>query len=211
VIATAIVATVSDASAFTSGRHLAAWLGLVPKQNATGGRQALGRISKRGDSYLRRLLINGAQSVLRWAKKGKSSTWLIDLLERRPRSVVAIALTNKMARIVWAMLRRGEDYRKEAIASAREAVGPPQQRRGERTLARDESVMAKRSHQEPAHPAVGQRATQPATLIGSRLAESIRASGDVTASTGRTHDREQPSRQRDQNLLASRGPSTHDP
>ncbi len=117
VIASAIVATVSDASAFTSGRHFAAWLGVVPKQNASGGRQALGRISKRGDSYLRRLLINGAQSVLRWAKKGKSSAWLIGLLERRPRSVVAIALANKMARIVWAMLRRGEDYRKEGMAS----------------------------------------------------------------------------------------------
>jgi len=118
VIASAIVATVADPSAFTSGRHFAAWLGLVPKQNATGGRQSLGRISKRGDSYLRRLLITGAQSVLRWAKKGKSSPWLIALLARRPRSVVAVALANKMARIVWAMLRRGEDYRNEAIASA---------------------------------------------------------------------------------------------
>jgi len=118
VIASAIVATAPDPSAFASGRHFAAWLGLVPKQNATGGRQSLGRISKRGDSYLRRLLINGAQSVLRWAKKGKSSPWLIGLLERRPRSVVAIALANKMARIVWAMLSRGEDYRKEAIAAA---------------------------------------------------------------------------------------------
>jgi transposase len=118
VIASAAVATVADPSAFTSGRHFAAWLGLVPKQNGTGGRQSLGRISKRGDSYLRRLLINGAQSVLRWAKKGKSSPWLIALLARRPRSVVAIALANKMARIVWAMLRRGEDYRNEATASA---------------------------------------------------------------------------------------------
>ena len=118
VIASAIVATVPDPSAFTSGRHFAAWLGLVPKQNATGGRPSLGRISKRGDRYLRRLLINGAQSVLRWAKKGKSSAWLIGLLARRPRSVVAIALANKMARIVWAMLSRGEDYRSEAIVSA---------------------------------------------------------------------------------------------
>ncbi len=118
VIASAIVATAPDPSAFTSARHFAAWLGLVPKQNATGGRQSLGRISKRGDSYLRRLLINGAQSVLRWVRKGKSSPWLISLLERRPRSVVAIALANKMARIVWAMLSRGEDYRSEAITSA---------------------------------------------------------------------------------------------
>ena len=118
VIASAIVATAPDPSAFASGRHFAAWLGLVPKQNATGGRQSLGRISKRGDSYLRRLLINGAHSVLRWAKKGKSSPWLIGLLERRPRSVVAIALANKMARIVWAMLSRGEDYRSGAITSA---------------------------------------------------------------------------------------------
>lgn len=117
VIASAIVATAPDPSAFASGRHFAAWLGLVPKQNATGGRQSLGRISKRGDSYVRRLLVNGAQSVLRWARKGKSSPWLIGLLARRPRGVVAIALANKMARIVWAMLSRGEDYRKEAIAA----------------------------------------------------------------------------------------------
>lgn len=118
VIASAIVATAPDPHAFTSARHFAAWLGLTPKQHATGGRQSLGRISKRGDSYLRRLLINGAQSVLRWAKKGKSSPWLIALLERRPRSVVAVALANKMARIVWAMLSRGEDYRRDAIVSA---------------------------------------------------------------------------------------------
>jgi transposase len=118
VIASAIVATAPDPRAFSSARHFAAWLGLAPKQHATGGRQSLGRISKRGDTYLRRLLINGAQSVLRWAKKGKSSPWLIALLERRPRSVVAAALANKMARIVWAMLSRGQNYRREAIAPA---------------------------------------------------------------------------------------------
>ena len=94
-----------------SGRHFAAWLGLVPRQNSTGGKPRLGRISRQGDANLRRLLIVGAQSVLRWVKPGKSDPWLDALLARRPRKLVGAALANKMARIAWALMTRGEVYR----------------------------------------------------------------------------------------------------
>jgi len=118
VIASALAASVPDASAFASGRQFAAWLGLVPRQSSTGGKPRLGRISKQGDANLRRLLIIGAQSVLRWARPGKSSAWIIALLGRRPRKVAAVALANKMARIAWALMARGERYRAPRIVTA---------------------------------------------------------------------------------------------
>jgi transposase len=101
-----------------TGRQFAAWLGLVPRQNSTGGKPRLGRISKQGDANLRRLLIIGAQSVLRWVRPGKSSAWIIALMARRPRKVAAVALANKMARIAWALMARGEHYRAPRIATA---------------------------------------------------------------------------------------------
>jgi transposase len=116
-IATAIAATVPDATAFSTARQFAAWIGLVPRQNSTGGKPRLGRISKQGDAYLRRLLIIGAQSALRWARPAKSSAWTTAILGRRPRKVVAVALANKMARIAWALMIRGETYRQPAIVS----------------------------------------------------------------------------------------------
>ena len=109
IIATALVATIGDAKAFTSGRHLAAWLGLVPRQHSTGGKERLGGISKAGDGYLRRMLVHGARALMRWRRT--SSPWLVKLLERRPVNVAVVALANKMARIAWAVLRRGEIYR----------------------------------------------------------------------------------------------------
>jgi transposase len=118
VIASAIAASVPDPSAFATGRQFAAWLGLVPRQNSTGGKPRLGRISKQGDANLRRLLIIGAQSVLRWARPGKSSAWLISLMGRRPRKVAAVALANKMARIAWALMARAERYRAPRIVTA---------------------------------------------------------------------------------------------
>jgi transposase len=118
VIASAIAAAVPDASIFATGRQFAAWLGLVPRQNSTGGKPRLGRISKQGDANLRRLLIIGAQSVLRWVRPGKSSAWIIALMARRPRKVAAVALANKMARIAWALMARGEHYRAPRIATA---------------------------------------------------------------------------------------------
>jgi transposase len=117
--ASALVATVGDASQFKSGRELAAWIGLVPRQNSSGGKERLGAISKQGDRYLRRLLISGAMAVLRQARtRPGKHPWLMRLLARRPAKVAAVALANKMARIAWALLTRGGTYRAPALAAA---------------------------------------------------------------------------------------------
>jgi transposase len=117
--ATAITATVTDPKAFRSGRDLAAWIGLVPRQDSTGGKQKLGPISKQGDRYLRRILVLGAHSVLRRAKQSPEKyPWLTQLLARRPFKVVAVALANKMARIAWALLAKGGRYRAPRLAAA---------------------------------------------------------------------------------------------
>jgi transposase len=102
-----------DAKQFESGRHFAAWLGLTPRENSTGGKQRLGGISRAGNERLRQLLVLGATAVIRHAKPGRPgvSAWLLKLLERKPRKLAAVALANKMARIIWAMLTSGEDYR----------------------------------------------------------------------------------------------------
>ena len=106
--ASALVATVGDAKNFANGRQLATWLGLVPKQHSTGGKSVLLGISKRGDSYLRTLLIHGARAVIRVSDKKPSTTWLNRLLGRRNKNVAAVALANKNARIVWALLTNNE-------------------------------------------------------------------------------------------------------
>lgn len=117
--ATAIVATITDPSAFRSGRDLAAWIGLVPRQNSSGGKERLGGISKQGDRYLRRLLVVGASAVLKQARRHPDKhPWLIELLARRPAKVAIVALANKMARIAWAVLTRGEIYRAPVLAAS---------------------------------------------------------------------------------------------
>ena len=120
ITATALVATIGDASQFHSGRQLAAWLGLVPRQHSSGGKERLGRISKRGDGYIRRLLVHGARADLRWSKhrKEQRSIWQEGLLARRPTNVVLVAMANKTARVVWAMLSRDETFRTETRAAA---------------------------------------------------------------------------------------------
>ena len=116
IAATAIAASVPDAGVFKSGREFAAWIGLVPRQNSTGGKERLGSISKQGDRYLRRLLVVGATAVIRHARAhADKHPWLTQLLARRPAKVVAVALANKMARIAWAVLARGETYRAPAL------------------------------------------------------------------------------------------------
>jgi transposase len=102
-----------DPAQFRSGRHLAAALGLTPREHSTGGKQRMGGISRAGDERLRRLLVVGATAVIRQAAagRGKASAWLLNLLQRRPRKVVAVALANKMARVAWAMMTSGEAYR----------------------------------------------------------------------------------------------------
>lgn len=118
--ALAIEAFAPDMSSFRSGRDFAAWLGLVPRQHSTGGKERLGRVSKVGQADIRRLLIIGAMSRLGW--RGRRSipegTWLARILARKPRMLVAVALANKMARAIWAMLTKTEDYRNPAQAAA---------------------------------------------------------------------------------------------
>lgn len=120
ITATVLVATVTDPVAFKNGRHLAAWLGLVPRQNSSGGKDRLGGITKAGDRYIRRLLVIGATSVIRYAR-GKApgeAEWLKRLLERKPARLAAVALANKMARIAWAVLTRGEVFRETLPTAA---------------------------------------------------------------------------------------------
>jgi transposase len=117
--ATAIAATVTDPSAFKSGRELAAWIGLVPRQNSTGGKQRLGSISKQGDRYLRRLLIVGATAIIRHARcHPDKHPWIVKLLARMPAKKVAVALANKTARIAWAILAKGGTYRAPELAAS---------------------------------------------------------------------------------------------
>ena len=107
----------TDPKAFRSGRDFAAWIGLVPRQDSTGGKQKLA--PKQGDQYLRRILIVGAHSVLRRARQHPEKyPWLTALLARRPFKVVAVALANKIARIAWALLAKGGTYRAPRLAAA---------------------------------------------------------------------------------------------
>ena len=130
-LATALVASVADPKAFRSGRNFSAWIGLVPKQHSSGGKDRLGSISKQGDRYLRSLFTAGALAVIRYAKihGTQHRPWLAALLARRPTKVAAIALANKIARMAWAMMARGKRYRR-----------PSHLRRDEIALERDEKV-----------------------------------------------------------------------
>ena len=120
ITASAIVASITDPTQFRSGRHLAAWIGLVPRQNSSGGKERQGGISKQGDRTLRRLLVLGATAVIRHARTRSvpEASWLKGLLDRRHAKIVAVAQANKTARIVWALLTRGGTYRASATVQA---------------------------------------------------------------------------------------------
>ena len=119
-LATALVGSVADPTAFRSARHFSAWVGLVPRQHSSGGKDKLGSISKQGDRYLRSLFTTGALAVIRYAKihGTKHRPWLAALLARRPTKVAAIALANKIARMAWAMMIKGERYKEPAALAA---------------------------------------------------------------------------------------------
>lgn len=119
ITATALAATVSDASVFRSGRQFAAWLGLVPKQNSSGGKERMGGISKMGDRYVRQLLVIGATAVIRFARNKPTAltNWVNRLLDKKPARLVSVALANKMARIAWAVMVREENYRLAPVSA----------------------------------------------------------------------------------------------
>jgi transposase len=116
VLASAIAAIVTDPRHYNSGRDFAASLGLVPRQDGTGGKVKLGPISKRGNGYIRRLLVNGATAVLN-GKNARQDPWRAKLLDTKPKKLAAVALANKMARIAWAVMTREEDFRPRAVAA----------------------------------------------------------------------------------------------
>ena len=118
--ASALAASITDPEVFKNGRELAAWIGLVPRQNSTGGKQRLGKISKQGDQYLRWLLVAGAMSVIRQAKRRGASNppWLANIIDSKPTMVAAVALANKNARIVWALMKQGETYQRPVTVPA---------------------------------------------------------------------------------------------
>ena len=119
IVATALVAEVGDWKAFSSGRSLAAWIGLVPKQHSTGGKERLGGISKQGNRYLRWLLVAGAMAVIRHARQhGTKRLWLARIMQRRPIKVAAVVLANKIARMAWAMMVRAERYKEPRLLLA---------------------------------------------------------------------------------------------
>ena len=119
-VAIAIEAFAPDMAQFSCGRAFAAWVGLVPRQHSSGGKDRLGRMSKAGQADIRRLLIIGAMSRLTWLGRRRllEGSWLAGMLARKPKMLVAIALANKMARQIWAMLKKAEDYRDPAPAIA---------------------------------------------------------------------------------------------
>jgi transposase len=120
ITASALAASISDPELFRNGRELAAWIGLVPRQSSTGGRERLGHISKQGDQYLRWLLVAGAMSVIRQARHKDPTLipWLAHMLATKPAKVVAVAQANKTARIAWALLRNGGTYQRPEVAAA---------------------------------------------------------------------------------------------
>ena len=192
--ASAILASAPDPQAFKSGRDFAAWLGATPKQNSTGGKEKFGSITKQGNRYIRRLLVLGAISVLRAApkRKGALCDWLAALRARKPPKVVAVALANKLARIVWAIITTGEVFRTSIYAKAGNALE-------RRTLAqefgeRDNDVMndtARRS-KTIGHSAMGQQPRARPLDREPRVVGLHQGQRTQSAPTRRTYDRRPP-------------------
>src|SRR5258708_1439930 len=179
--ATTMAAVVVDPRAFRSGRDFAAWIGIVPRQDSTGGKQKLGPISKQGDQYLRRILIVGAHAVLRRARQQPEKyPWLTQLLARRPFKVVAVALANKMARAAWAFLAKGGTYRAPQLVAACQGArqwGDEVASVRSRTARVMTTLMRNGRDRRLGKPVKCHARRERVFLVGTRSADHIRASG----------------------------------
>ena len=179
--ATAIAATVPDPKVFRSGRDFAAWIGIVPRQDSTGGKQKLGPISKQGDQYLRRILVVGAHAVLKRARQQPQKyPWLTQLLARKPFRVVAVALANKMARIAWALLAKGGTYRAPALSGSGVSslpIGGSGCVCAFTNCRVMTTLMRNGRDRRSGKPVMGHAILERALLVGTRSADHIRASG----------------------------------
>ncbi len=175
IVATALVAEVGDWRAFSSGRNLAAWIGRVPKQLSTGGKARLGGISEQGNRYLRWLLVAGAMAVIRYARQhGTKRFWLARIMERRPIKVAAVALANKIVRMAWAMMVRGERSRSRHCCYQRHSRHRPKASTNWRG---HDDVTQIRSFRGSGEPAWVNAYSNASFRLGTRSAQSIRASG----------------------------------
>ena len=190
ITASAMAATVPNPSAFRNGRQLAAWLGLVPRQNSSGGKDRLSGITKTGNTYIRRLLVIGATSVIRFARSKAPGTaeWLKKLLERKSARLASVALANKMARIAWSVLTRGEVYQRYPSRSQADLSQRGSARKETPRARLKCEVMAIRSSRDWEDP-IWLRHKLCGEVIGTRSAEFIMARGHAyRIFRGRTHD-----------------------
>jgi hypothetical protein len=207
IVATALVAEVGDWKAFSSGRNLAAWIGLVPKQHSTGGKDRIGGISKQGNRYLRWLLVAGAMGVIRYARQhGTKRLWLVRIMERRPIKVAAVALANKIARMTWAMMvpgnaSRNQDYCRQR--PSRDWTKASTNWRGH------DDVMQVRSFRGSGEPARVIASSNARDGLGPDPRRALGPAATSAASTGRTRDRTPPMLLERRKVLA-RAPSTRD-
>src|SRR5499426_2317346 len=205
IVATALVAEIGDWTAFSSGRSLAAWIGLVPRQHSTGGKERLGRISKQGNRHLRWLLVAGAMAVIRYARQhGTKRPWLARLMDRRPIKVAAVALANKIARMAWAMMVRGERSRSRSCCRRLSCrTGKSRNWRGHN------DVMQTRSFRGSGEPAWVIASSNACFRLGPDPRRALGPAASRAASTGRTHDRTRPMLHQRKKALVNQAPSTH--